>query len=401
MKKIVAILALCLTFLFCAIGFAACDESSVNWHDEQILSIYNTYVTYAEENGETALSYEEWIERVKGVDGKDGINGIDGKDGVSVVKVEKTNVVGLVDTYTITYSDGSTTSFLITNGAKGDTGKSAYEIWLDNGHEGSEADFLEWLKGDNGKIPVMRYDEETGYIQWKYTDEGDDAWRNLVNIEQGNNSSTPVDEQGWRNAFSTMEYSNLTMIINTQNNGEEELETNKIYISEDGMYVSKANGAYLGYYMKNQDGTFDNYAYFEEEQTNFAAARQWTKLYNDSSLYYDFEVEELWVFDFSESFDAFVYDEAKDAYVCDKEISSSIFVMCEGEKYPISEITVKSAEITISDGKLVKINCNFTMENHAGVCDVSVSIYDIGTTVVSVPADVLENAVEQPAPIYN
>ena len=31
------------------------------------------------------------------------------------------------------------------------TGESAYEIWLENGHEGSETDFLNWLKGADGQ----------------------------------------------------------------------------------------------------------------------------------------------------------------------------------------------------------------------------------------------------------
>lgn len=34
-------------------------------------------------------------------------------------------------------------------GKDGDNGKSAYEIWLNAGHNGSENDFLQWLKGDN------------------------------------------------------------------------------------------------------------------------------------------------------------------------------------------------------------------------------------------------------------
>ena len=38
------------------------------------------------------------------------------------------------------------------NGIDGTNGKSAYEIWLDNGHAGSEADFLEWLKGASENI---------------------------------------------------------------------------------------------------------------------------------------------------------------------------------------------------------------------------------------------------------
>ena len=33
---------------------------------------------------------------------------------------------------------------------KGEDGKSAYEIWLANGHSGTETDFLEWLKGEKG-----------------------------------------------------------------------------------------------------------------------------------------------------------------------------------------------------------------------------------------------------------
>ncbi|MBR0189429.1 MAG: hypothetical protein IJQ23_03480 [Clostridia bacterium] len=65
MKKLVAILVLCLTCAFCAIGFAACDENTTGGQDTQILSIYNTYVAYAEENGETPLSYEEWFKSIK------------------------------------------------------------------------------------------------------------------------------------------------------------------------------------------------------------------------------------------------------------------------------------------------------------------------------------------------
>ena len=36
------------------------------------------------------------------------------------------------------------------NGTNGQDGKSAYQIWLDNGHSGTEQDFLNWLKGEKG-----------------------------------------------------------------------------------------------------------------------------------------------------------------------------------------------------------------------------------------------------------
>lgn len=56
---------------------------------------------------------------VKGVDYFDGVDGKDGENG----------------------KDGAP-------GRDGVDGKSAYEIWLDTGHSGSEDDFLQWLKGD-------------------------------------------------------------------------------------------------------------------------------------------------------------------------------------------------------------------------------------------------------------
>ena len=56
------------------------------------------------------------------MDGKDGTDGVDGKDGVGIVSIEKTSSDGLVDTYTITLSDGSTSVFTVNNGANGQDG---------------------------------------------------------------------------------------------------------------------------------------------------------------------------------------------------------------------------------------------------------------------------------------
>lgn len=50
---------------------------------------------------------EEWL---------NSLIGKQGPTGISVVKVEKTKTEGLIDTYTITYSDESTSTFQITNG---------------------------------------------------------------------------------------------------------------------------------------------------------------------------------------------------------------------------------------------------------------------------------------------
>lgn len=58
-----------------------------------------------------------------GTDGVDGSDGADGEDGVGIDSITKTDTSGLVDTYTITFTDGSTTTFNVTNGEDADAAK--------------------------------------------------------------------------------------------------------------------------------------------------------------------------------------------------------------------------------------------------------------------------------------
>lgn len=60
---------------------------------------------------------------VRGNAGKDGLDGLDGANGRGITSVVKTNTVDLVDTYTITYSDMTTSNFTITNGKDGADGE--------------------------------------------------------------------------------------------------------------------------------------------------------------------------------------------------------------------------------------------------------------------------------------
>ena len=46
-----------------------------------------------------------------------GADGSDGDDGVGISSITKTGTSGLVDTYTITYSDNTTSTFTVTNGS--------------------------------------------------------------------------------------------------------------------------------------------------------------------------------------------------------------------------------------------------------------------------------------------
>lgn len=132
-----------------------------------------------------------------------------GKDGNGIVSIKKTGSEGLKDIYTILYTNGTTTTYEVTNGADGTNGrdgvdgkdgkdgtngtdgtngKSAYEIAKDNGFVGSEDDWLDSLKGEkgdngsnganglNGKEIVLRVTSTT--IQWKY--DTDTEWIDLI-----------------------------------------------------------------------------------------------------------------------------------------------------------------------------------------------------------------------------
>lgn len=76
------------------------------------------------------------------------------------------NQPGAIDTYTITYSDNTTSTFKIyngTNGTQGTNGKSAYDIWIDLGNSGTENDFIDSLKGETGEAGK---NGKSAYEQW-------------------------------------------------------------------------------------------------------------------------------------------------------------------------------------------------------------------------------------------
>lgn len=63
--------------------------------------------------------------------GKDGINGqdgVDGADGVGIASIAKTSTQGLVDTYTITMTNGTTYTYQVTNGKDGEDGADGVGI---------------------------------------------------------------------------------------------------------------------------------------------------------------------------------------------------------------------------------------------------------------------------------
>lgn len=87
------------------------------------------------------------------------IKGIDGQDGRSAYQI------WLDNGYTGTEVDFL--NWLSTNDEtnSANDGKSAYQIWLDNGYAGTESDFLNWLKGANGQsVQIDIYQIYNAYL---------------------------------------------------------------------------------------------------------------------------------------------------------------------------------------------------------------------------------------------
>ena len=84
-------------------------------------------------SGKKETSTLDVMNGVNGKNGKDGIgvkgdpgtNGSDGADGIGITSVAKTKTEGLVDTYTITFTDGSTFNYDVTNGKDGKDGSGS------------------------------------------------------------------------------------------------------------------------------------------------------------------------------------------------------------------------------------------------------------------------------------
>ncbi len=102
MKKIIIALISALILVFGSLAVACGDNEQLS---EQEL-IYEKYVAYAEAKGETPMYYEQWLESIRGPQGEKGANGADGK--------------------------------------------SAYEIAVENGFDGTEQEWLASLKGEKG-----------------------------------------------------------------------------------------------------------------------------------------------------------------------------------------------------------------------------------------------------------
>lgn len=96
-----------------------------------------------------------------------------GEAGASIESIDKTGSDGLVDTYTVRLTDGTESSFNVTNGrdgAKGDKGDTGSTISVPVSglfNMGVDADGNLWVyHSDSDKVPEFQYDSSTGSLYY-------------------------------------------------------------------------------------------------------------------------------------------------------------------------------------------------------------------------------------------
>ena len=210
MKRLIMVAALVLAFVL-SIVLVACDNVITTTQQNKGYSLdFNTVYALAEENGYTgtleelvemfkgenayqlavAAGYtgtqQEWLLTLRGAAGADGITptigenkhwflgdldtgvvaeGKDGKDGNGIDRIEKTDSVDLVDTYTIHFTDGTSTTFEISNGTDGKDGLSITQAKFNDQHE------LEITLSDGTVLNAGRVDgsHEHKFGEWTVT----------------------------------------------------------------------------------------------------------------------------------------------------------------------------------------------------------------------------------------
>lgn len=175
------------------------------------------------------------VDYYKGETGAQGIPGKDGKDG-------KTPIKG-VDYYTdeeiASIKDEIAQKVQV--GAKGEDGKSAYQIALDEGFEGSEADWLASLKGTDGRNGIDGINGTNG----KDGTNGADGKTPVKGVDYFTAAEIEAIEQGAADKVDTAGYAKSADLSTVATSGSYEDLTNKPNIP-DAYELPVASATTLG-----------------------------------------------------------------------------------------------------------------------------------------------------------
>ena len=214
-----------------------------------------------------------------GANGINGQDGVDGADGVGIASIAKTGTQGLVDTYTITMTNGTTYTYQVTNGKNGENGRDG-----EDGQDGTDGVGIATINktGTSGLVDtytITLTNGETATFQVTNGMDGVDLGAaNIVdNLTTGGSTNVLSAEQGKVIGNMLMTTSETEGAETTMTGSSAECIANK-GIASDGSEVSvqwKSATPYLEIYPLSQvkfqgySATNDYGIAFYDEDKNF------------------------------------------------------------------------------------------------------------------------------------
>lgn len=131
-------------------------------------------------------------------------NGENGEQGAGIQSIEKTSTSGLIDTYTITFTNGNSTTFDVTNGQNGQNGQ--------DGADGQD--------GEDGYSPSASVSKSNGVSTLTVTDKTGTTTVEILDGEDGQTGATGADGQdGFSPTATVVKNGNKATITITDKNG--------------------------------------------------------------------------------------------------------------------------------------------------------------------------------------
>ena len=143
-------------------------------------------------DGSLYINTDDWVLwQCTGVDTWQNLGQFGGQDGVGISSIDKTGTSGNVDTYTITYTDGNSTTFDVTNGIDGTHGSVWYKGTAITGNGSG-------LTGYPGVANDFYLNSSTGYIYQCYqTGDGTTAlWAYVMAMAGGGGGASNLTDLG-------------------------------------------------------------------------------------------------------------------------------------------------------------------------------------------------------------
>ena len=120
-----------------------------------------------------------------------GDDGADGQNGNGIVSIELTNSSGNTDTYTITFDNGETTTFTVTNGENGEQG-----IQGEPGKDGVDGTYIYTLEGEPSPNLGKNGDSYIDLLSWNFYVKENGEWVIKGNIKGADGSNGSDGQQG-------------------------------------------------------------------------------------------------------------------------------------------------------------------------------------------------------------